>query len=238
MHPYIQEAERIRNVYAKRDTLGKPQLYGWNQPDEQLSLYLLRVAVTKALTEAGFYDLAEIDCLDVGCGNGTWLRVLMEWGANPSRLHGIDLLSDRIEKARLLSPQIDFSVSSGGPLPFKDSSMDLVSAYTVFSSILDPEVRTTLAKEMMRIIRPSGILLIYDFRISDPRNRDTAGISGKEIKRLFPGMQVRFKSISLAPPIQRPLARFSPLFAHMVEAFIPMLRTHMLCTLKRKNHSS
>ncbi len=233
MHQHLQEAERIRNVYARRDASGKKRLYDWNQPDELLSQYLLRVAVTKALMEAGFADLSVIDCLDVGCGAGGWLRVLMEWGANPSRLHGVDLLADRIETARLLSPQIAFSVSNGWPLHFDDSTMDLVLANTVFSSILDAEARAMLAKEMMRVVRPSGILLIYDFRIRDPRNRDTVGIGMNEIKRLFPGMITRFRTVSLAPPLQRPLVKWSPLLAHAVEAFLPLLRTHMLCTLRK-----
>ena len=231
---FSEEAERIRGVYARRDAAGKRKLYGWNKPDEVLSQYLLRVAVIEALAKAGFDDLSGIDCLDVGCGTGPWLRLLMEWGADPSRLHGTDLLTDRIERGRLISPQIALSVSSDGSLSHVgDATMDLVSAYTVFSSILDPEARAQLAKEMMRVLRPSGLLLIYDFRISDLRSRDTVGIGMREIRRLFPAMKARRTPVSLAPPLQRPLARWSPLVAHAVESFFPFLRTHMLCVLKR-----
>jgi len=234
MSRYLHEVTRIRDVYARRDASGKNRLYGWNRPDELLSQYLLRSAAAKALTQNGLEDLSGIDCLDVGCGTGGWLRLLMEWGATPSRLHGVDLLPDRIEKARLVSPQIEFSVSNGWPLHFGDATMDLVSANTVFSSILDAEARVMLAKEMVRVLRPSGLLLIYDFRISDPRNRDTVGIGTNEIRRLFPGMDVKFKTVSLAPPLQRPLVKWSPLLAHAVEALMPVLRTHVLCTLRNR----
>ena len=228
---YAQEAERIRAAYARRDASGKRRLYGCNQPDELLSQYLLRVAVAKALSKAGLDDLSGIDCLDVGCGTGAWLRLLMEWGADPARLHGTDLLPDRIERGRLVSPQLALSVSDGSLSPFGDGTMDLVSAYTVFSSILDQEARAQLAREMMRVLRPSGFLLIYDFRISDPRNRDTVGIGMPEIRRLFPAMQARCRTVSLAPPLQRPLAKWSPLAAHAVESLFPFLRTHWLCML-------
>ena len=49
-----------------------------------------------------------MNILDVGCGNGKWLRTLMEWGATANNLHGIDLLPDRVEKALQVSPNIDF----------------------------------------------------------------------------------------------------------------------------------
>lgn len=233
MDRYSQEAKRIRDVYAKRDASGKRHLYGWNQADELLSQYLLRAAVAEALTKAGIDNFAELDCLDVGCGAGAWLRSLMEWGAEPSRLHGVDLLADRIEQARAISPHIDFSVSPGWPLPFGDFSMDIVSAYTVFSSILDPNARAALAGEMMRIVRPSGLILIYDFRARSLRNCDTVGVGLNEIKRLFHGMQANYKMVSMVPPLQRQLVKWSPALAHFMEMLLPFMRTHALCVLKR-----
>ena len=92
----------------------------------------------------GITDLSHIEVLDIGCGSGGWLRTLLEWGARPEHLHRIDLLEDRIEKARALGMGIDFQVASGYEIPFADGSMDLVSAHTVFSSILDGSARKAL----------------------------------------------------------------------------------------------
>ena len=93
----------------------------------------------KEAKQAGFSDIATIEVLDVGCYTGQWLRMLLEWGANPSKLHGVDLLEESIAKAKVLSPAgVDFRVSNGWPLPYQDASMDVCAASTVFSSILSP----------------------------------------------------------------------------------------------------
>ena len=193
--------------------------------------YRFRSAVARALVDAGFAELRGRDCLDVGCGAGAWLRMLQDWGADAERLHGIDLLADRVAAARALAPQIDVRASEG-LIPFDANTMDIVSAHTVFSSILDESARRSLAGEMMRVLRKSGVVLIYDFRISDPRNPDTVGIGGREIRGLFPGFEHRERSLTLAPPLQRPLARLSPLLVHILEATLPFLRTHALHVLR------
>src|SRR5207253_10917506 len=111
---------------------------------------------------------------DGGCGSGKWLRTLLEWGASAQRLHGVELLHDRIQQAKKISPAaIDFQVSDGWPIPFADRSMDLVCARTVFSSILDSRARSALAAEMRRVVKDGGYILVFDFRVKNPRNPDT-----------------------------------------------------------------
>jgi SAM-dependent methyltransferase len=230
---FAQEAERIRSAYARRDDSGRARLYGWAQPDVALSRFLLHSAITQLLREVGLRDLAQLEFLDVGCGTGGWLRTLQEWGGAPRRLHGIDLLENRIESARTLAPGIDFQLSPGWPLPFQTASMDFVSAFTVFSSILAADARLGLAKEMQRVLRPGGLILLYDFRIGNPKNPDTIGVGRSETRRLFPGYRIRRRLVTLAPPLQRPLSRVSPLLAHLTEALCPFLRTHAVYLLQR-----
>lgn len=233
MSDFQQESCRIQKVYAQRDTIGKPSLYQWWRKDVTLSNFTYRLVVSSMLVKASWDDLSDKRILDVGCGTGGWLRTLQEWGGGPDHLHGTDLLEDRIEKAKKLSPHIDFRITSGWPIPFADQSMDLVSANTVFSSILDPEARFGLAKEMIRVVRSEGIILIYDFRISHPRNPDTIGIRKNEIHRLFHGFKVQMQTVTLAPPIQRRIAPLSSLLAHACEALLPFLRTHAVYLLTK-----
>lgn len=230
---YQAESERIRYIYAHRDGSAKPQLYEWHRPDILLTQYQLREAISRAIVKFGWLEFSGKDVLDVGCGSGGWLRGLLEWGAEPSRLHGVDLLPDRIMKARAISSNIDFQVSTGWPLPFEANSMDMVSAHTVFSSILDNDARVGLAEEMIRVMKPGGLILVYDFRISDPRNPDTIGINRKEINRLFPGMNCEKQSLILAPPISRKVAKFSPWMVIAMERCFPFLRTHAVYTLNK-----
>ncbi|MGV1098829.1 class I SAM-dependent methyltransferase [Thiovibrio sp. JS02] len=223
---FEKESARIRDSYARRDASGKTEYYTWTRPDVLLTQYRRLEAIVDLLQTMGWKNFAGKDCLDVGCGSGAWLRTLQEWGGDPDRLHGVDLLSDRIEKALSLSPHIDFRLSAGWFLPFGDLSMDLVSAQTVFSSILDHNAQAALAKEMVRVLRPGGLLMVYDFWISNPRNVDTVGIDIVRMKSLFPNMPVHWKKVTLAPPLQRPIARLSPLVAHLLEAVFPFLRSH------------
>ena len=42
-------------------------------------------------------DMAALKVLDVGCGTGSFLRQLIDWGANPAKLTGTELLAERLE---------------------------------------------------------------------------------------------------------------------------------------------
>lgn len=222
-----QEA-RIRAVYATRDAHGRRTLADPARPENRLWLAGRHRTVRALLAEAGWSDLRRARILDVGCGAGDWLRTLAAWGADPALLHGIDLLDGRIQEARAAQPQVDFRVGSGWSLPFDDGAMDLVFAQTVFSSIIDAGARVALAREMARVLALRGHVLVYDFRVSHPRNRDTVGVGAKEIIRLFPGRPVTSRSLTLAPPVARPVARVSAGLARGVEALLPFLRTHLM----------
>ncbi len=232
MNNYTTEEQRLRSVYARRDALGKPLLYSCHRQEVLLNAYRFRSVAASLFKAEGLYDLSQLEVLDVGCGGGDWLHTLLQWGASTPRLHGIDLLPDRIESARKINPGIDFRTASGYSIPFQDNSMNLVSALTVFSSILDHSARKALAQELIRVLQPAGRIFIYDFRISDPRNTDTIGISKAEIKRLFSGFLLRSCSLTLAPPIARRIGPASPLLAQALEVCFPFLRTHTCHMLK------
>lgn len=228
------EEERIRVVYSRRDASGKPGLYAWHRQEVLLSQYRFRSVAAAILVANGLHDIGQLEVLDVGCGSGGWLLTLLTWGASSSRLHGIDLLQDRIENAKSLMPGVDCQIASGYSIPHPDASMDLISAHTVFSSIIAADSRKALAQEMQRVLKPQGKVLIYDFRVSDPRNPDTVSIRKAEINRLFPGLSVERRTLTLAPPLSRRLAKCSPVLTHLMESFLPFLRTHAFYLINRK----
>jgi SAM-dependent methyltransferase len=230
---YEEEQVRIRATYARRDSGGRRALYNWSHPDVLFRCYRFQSVATACLRRAGWEDLSNLRALDVGCGRGDWLRQLWAWGARPENLHGIDLLPDRIAAARQLAPGIDYREGGGWQLPFDDATMDLVSAHTVFSSILDENVRLGVAGEMARVLASRGCILIYDFRISHPLNPDTAGIRRPEICRLFPGFRQYSRSMTLAPQIARRFTPVAPLLTLALEALCPLLRTHQMYLLER-----
>jgi len=170
--------------------------------------------------------------LDIGCGTAWPLRELIKYGSRPENLSGIDLLPNAIEAAKRISPNIDFRCGNAEALPFDDKSFDIVTQFTMFTSILEDRIKRKSANEMLRVVKPSGIILWYDYFISKPTNPDVKGIGKREIIRLFPNCTFDFNKVTLAPPIARTLAPYSFLLCYLLEK-IPWLRTHYLVVVRK-----
>ncbi|GBC92254.1 Phthiotriol/phenolphthiotriol dimycocerosates methyltransferase [bacterium HR15] len=222
-----QEVERIRAVYRRREVM---KLTTYNPLDigafylltsrDRYMIRILRTFLTPTRT------LQEIRILDVGCGDGSVLRRLVLLGARPENLCGIDLLEEHIQHAQQVSPNIRFIVGSAEILPFEDESWDLVLMFMIMSSILDSEMQHRVAAEVMRVLKPDGAILWYDFW-TNPINPDTIGMTRARIRALFPGHPCKLRRITLAPPIARRLARISWPLCWVLEA-IPFLCTHYM----------
>jgi len=230
---YKEEEKRILETYKGRDS--KETLYRWWRVNVPYIAFRKEAIWAAGLQPAGIDEISRKVILDVGCGSGEWLRMLTEWGADPLKLHGIDLLDDRIAKAKAMSPVgLDLQVSNGWFLPFPQGSMDLCAASTVFSSILDAQARRALADEMSRVTRQGGLVMVFDFAVSDPRNPDTIGIRKKEIRRLFPTYrQIKAFRFILAPPLLRRFPRNLMWLALAIEIYMPFLCTHRLYVLRK-----
>jgi ubiquinone/menaquinone biosynthesis C-methylase UbiE len=166
--------------------------------------------------------------LDVGCGEGAVLRDLLRFGARPENLVGVDLLASRLASGRALNAGMAFSVADAADLPFPNASFDLLLAFTLLSSIVDVEARGAAASEMLRVLRPGGVLIVYDFWVN-PRNPDVRPLSRAEIRRLFAGCTFNWRRVTLAPPLLRLLAA-SPggwMACYLMEK-LPFLCTHFL----------
>jgi SAM-dependent methyltransferase len=177
--------------------------------------------------------LAERRVLDVGCGDGSVLRDLVRYGASPRYLEGVDLLPERIRRARELSPGIRFSVGDAQALPYPDGAFDLTLAFTLLSSVIDGGGRRRVAEEAMRVLRPGGALLLYDFWLN-PGNPDVRPLRAGEIRRLFSGHEIDLRRVTLAPPITRAVARWSWLLCEVLEK-VPVLRTHYLAAVIKRS---
>lgn len=181
------------------------------------------------LKKMGVQDISEWRILDVGCGDGRMLREFLQWGALPENLAGIDLRQEPVEHALNLTPNLDIRCASATELPWSDSSFNLVCQHTVFSSILDWEMKIIIAREMLRVLNPSGFILWYDFWLN-PTNLQTRGIRPAEIKVLFPNCHYEFHRITLAPPIARRLVPISLALSMLIEK-IQLFNTHYLVAI-------
>lgn len=225
------ERERIRTYYSWRAEAKLGDRYSAFNPGHLFRVQRTDRATLAALRRHGFERLTVFDVLDIGCGDGALLRRLIDWGADRTRLHGVELLPERVEAARRADPGLDVRQADASALPFEDGSFDLVFQTTVFSTIIDEGMRWAVASEMARVLRSGGAVVSYDLRVAHDR-RHTRGVVAADLQQLFPGFGVDAQRVTLIPPLARKLARWSWLACELLEE-IPLLRTHELVVLRK-----
>jgi len=227
------EVQRLRSVYEEYNSCGLGRSK-WS-PSNQGNAAIVRERNQKTLDcleNGGFLPLSARRILDVGCGTGTVLGTFKDWGAKPQNLFGVDLLPERIRRAQERFPEFTFQPANAESLPFADGAFDLVALFTVFTSILDPNMATNVAREIARVLRRGAAILWYDFRFNNPFNRHVRGMTIKSISELFPDFDLRLKPITFLPPLAR---RMGPMtdFLYPPLARVPFLRTHYLGLLNK-----
>lgn len=221
----MSETDRIARAYRELEQHGGR----WDQRNlgNQAILAERRRLTRRALESKGWVPLGARKVLEVGSGRGGELAWMCELGAVPRNLCGIDLLPDRVAAASRAYPEFDFRTGNAERLPYAGDTFDLVLAITVFSSIFDPGMAANVAREIVRVLRPGGGLLWYDFRYNSPANKNVHGVGAARVRELFPSLQGDLKGLTLLPPLARrlgPLARAG----YPALAWIPPLRSHLL----------
>jgi SAM-dependent methyltransferase len=226
----IAERERIRLEYHRRAREISSELYAPWQPASRFMLESRNRKAAALLHELDVFPKAGDQCLEVGCGSLGWLSELIGWGPRETDLHGIELDPGRAAKASEIFPVADLRIGDAVELPWESETFKLVVASTLFTSVLDLDVRRLIADEIVRVLAPGGALLWYDFAYNNPRNPNVRGISRAEIKKLFPALQGKIRTVTLAPPLARLVAPRWWTLATFLEA-IPLLRTHLIAGL-------
>ena len=92
--------------------------------------------------------------LDVGCGTGVFLRMVMDRGARAS---GLDASEALIEVARTRAPGADLRVGEMQALPYEDDSFDLVTGFNSFFFAAD---MVGALREAGRVAKPGAPVVI------------------------------------------------------------------------------
>jgi len=221
----------MRREYSARERrLADSDIYSHFNTANLFILQQRQREVLALLRRQGFAHLAELLILELGCGRGGVLLEYLTFGAYSPMLNGTDLLSDRALEAHKVLPHLPLTCSDGQNLPYKGETFDLLLQYTVFTSILDDHIKSNLAAEMLRITKPEGIILWYDYWLN-PTNPHAHGIRPAEIRRLFPGCRFVFRRITLAPPIARLLVPLSWVVSVLLEK-MRIFNTHYLVAIR------
>jgi len=228
---YQDDLARLRTEYADRERrLAGRDIYSLFNPAHLFMTQQRQRITLKTLRRMGYYPLDRYRVLEIGCGRGGVLLEYLSFGAMPQHVYGIDLLADRVVEAHARMPSLMLSCADGQHLPYPDNTFDLVMQYTAFSSILDDTVKTNVAREMLRVLRPRGAIVWYDYWLN-PTNPQARGIRPAEIRRLFPDCKYDFQRITLAPPVTRNLVAFSWTICMLLEK-IKFLNTHYLVIIQ------
>jgi SAM-dependent methyltransferase len=157
---------------------------------------------------------------DIGCGGGGDLVAWEEWGVLGSSLAGTELLEERAQVARQRLPDADIRLVRGFDLPFDTATFDVSTASLVLSTIRTPRDRAHLLHEIARVTRPGGVILVYDFVVRKPWNRNvdavttrwlrTAWRSPDRVLRAAPFLPVLDVLLRLPGGIGRRMARWLP----------------------------
>ncbi len=228
-----EELERIKGVYRHRLQPGFSDRYSLSRPGELYMRQQRERVILQVLRRANLTQLATMRVLEIGCGRGRTLADWTRWGALQSNLCGIDLMEPFVREAAQLLPSATLLVGSAGQLPFPNGSFDIVTQFTVFTSILDETMRHAVAAEIQRVLAPAGAVLWYDFRYPSPRNPDVRPVRLREVRMLFRGWTADVVTTTLLPPVARPLARLSFAACSFLESTLPPLRSHYLVLLRR-----
>lgn len=113
--------------------------------------------------------------LDCGCGTGNNLRLLRDYG----RACGIDLTLSGLTYAKRQGERL-VAQASALLLPFSDDAFDLVTSFDVIYAF-DDDMAATALKEMCRVLRPGGALVLNVAAL--PALRGNHSILGGEVQR-------------------------------------------------------
>jgi SAM-dependent methyltransferase len=224
---------QVEARYALREASPSLANYSMLEPSVYMAVQELERALIRWIQSCGIAPLEDKRVLEVGCGSGFFLSTLRRIGFDPSSMVGNELLEKRAVHARRLLPACTRIIAGdAAALDLLACSFDVVAQSTMFTSILNPDYRVKLARQMWRWVAPGGGILWYDFTYDNPRNPDVKGLTLREVRQLFPAGTMRHWRITLAPPISRSVTRIHPSLYTAFNA-LPFLRTHLLCWISK-----
>ena len=95
--------------------------------------------------------------LDLGCGDGLNISVLMKRGVKS--VNGVDISPKLLEEAKKANPKAKFYLASSEALPFKDNSFEIVLVDSVFHHLM--KFKKSIS-EIKRVLTPRGRLCFIE----------------------------------------------------------------------------
>ena len=221
------ERDRLEQVYQARRALASR--YRLDNPGNRFNFETLCEGMNRRLHELWPISAGK-KILDLGAGELFWGDQFVAMGIKRDDYVGLDLLVWRLQNGRASGRDYQAVAASAAELPFETATFDVISQFTMMTSVLDDALRRRIAAEMIRVLKPGGYILWYDFRYNNPSNPNVRGIRRAELESLFPGLPANLQTITLLPPLARKLGL--PLLKFFYAC--PILRSHYLAWIGPK----
>jgi ubiquinone/menaquinone biosynthesis C-methylase UbiE len=146
-------------------TLGTPRFYDMSAP--LIFGGTRRRSYRQLLVASGAKSGDRV--LDVGCGPGYFARMLAQTVAPKGSVVGIDAAPEMVEYASRKAHSITncrFESGAAESLSFPDATFDVVVSSLMMHHLPD-DLRLQAVREMRRVLRPAGTLLLADFSIPE-----------------------------------------------------------------------
>ena len=157
----MNRKQYMKKVYPKYWMTARENIYGFSQYDKNLCRYLLdRIPTGEKV-------------LEVAIGTGYPIAEFLQ--AARYSVYGLDISADLVERCRQRNPEIACMVGDVEDLPYRNCSF--ACTYSFHSSWYFPNV-TRAIEEMLRVTRPSGVVLF------DIQNRNAKDIDAAYRRRL------------------------------------------------------
>jgi len=226
----MDEQNRLDNVYRGRQSLAGR--YVRDNAGNRYNTDFLKRRIQYNLEK--LYNRPEkIKMLDLGSGELFWTRQFIDLGIASSNCIATDILDWRLKAGRKEYDEIQAVTASAFELPFQDGTFDLISQLTMMTSVLDQNLRRRIAADMIRVLKPGGYLLWYDFRYNNPGNPHTRAIGISELKELYAPLPLYSESLTLLPPLARKIGGGGDQILNLLHR-LRILRSHLLAIIGPK----
>lgn len=234
----MNEQKRIEGVYKRYDSdTNWKSRYSIFNTEVLLAVQELERKRLELLNQEGYAEkLNTCKIIDIGGGSGANCLRMIEYGANPENITFNEIYEPRFVAAKKRLPEsCEMLLCDACNIPPSyDEQYDIVCINTVFTSILDYEIRAKLARRIWKLTKPGGCVLWYDFKYNNPNNSNVKKVTLKELTSLFPEGEIIARSVTLAPPIARRVIKV-PVVGKILYYCLQVggLRTHIFALIKK-----
>ncbi len=230
----LYEIERIENIYEKYldDERFNQKWSLDNEGNKQIERE--KFNLVNSFVISTYEELNNLKVIEIGCSSGNMIDTLKRVGIKDKNIFGIDIRSERLKLTKRKYPHSNIITMNATNITFENDTFDFITVFTLFSSIINPDIRKSIAKEIIRILKPGGFILFYDVRYNNPFNKNLVAIRIREIKRLFPKMQFKVDRVTILPPLVRMLGKANS-YLYKYLSSINFLNTHYFIKIKMNN---